>query len=90
MCNLSVHKEGRFEELLEQQGCKLLYLPLYSPDLNPIEEAFAKIKGLMRKAEARAHEALIETVSAAISAVTATSVQGFFIHCGCRLQGQLK
>jgi transposase len=66
-----------------------LYLPPYSPDLNPIEEAFAKIKSLMRKLEARGREALIEAMGAAISTVTATDVRGFFNHCGYRLQGQL-
>jgi hypothetical protein len=89
MDNLSAHKGDRVRELIEQQGCELLYLPPYSPDLNPIEEAFAKIKELMRKAEARAHEGLIETIGAAISAVTATDAQGFFNHCGYRLQCQL-
>jgi transposase len=48
MDNLSAHRPKRIRELIEQQGCKLLYLPAYSPDLNPIEEAFAKIKTLLR------------------------------------------
>jgi transposase len=79
----------RVRELIEQHGCELLYLPPYSPDLNPIEEAFAKIKGLMRKAEARTRGTLIETMGAAISAVTATDARGFFNHCGYRLQSRL-
>ena len=58
MDNLSAHKGERVRELVEQQGCKLLYLPSYSPDFNPIEEAFSKIKAFIRKAEARSHEAL--------------------------------
>src|SRR3712207_9382123 len=53
MDNLSAHKTDRVSELIERQGCELLYLPPYSPDLNPIEEAFSKIKGLLRKAEDR-------------------------------------
>jgi transposase len=86
MDNLSAHKGDRVRELIEQHGCELLYLPPYSPDLNPIEEAFAKIKGLMRKAEARTLRTLIETMGTAISAVTATDARGFFNHCGYRLQ----
>jgi transposase len=82
MDNLSAHKGERVRELIEQQGCKLLYLPSYSPDFNPIEEAFSKIKAFIRKAEARSHEALIEAMGAAISAVTARDARGFFEHCG--------
>jgi transposase len=59
MDNLSAHKGERVSELLEQRGCELLYLPPYSPDLNPIEEAFGKLKCLIRKAEARSREALL-------------------------------
>jgi len=52
--NLSAHKRERARELIEERGCKLLYLPPYSPDLNPIEEAFSKIKGLfLRRAQTR-------------------------------------
>jgi transposase len=59
MDNFTAHKGERVKELIEQRGCELLYLPAYSPDLNPIEEAFAKIKGFLRKAEARARETLV-------------------------------
>ena len=62
MDNLSAHKGERVRELIEGRGCELLYLPPYSPDLNPIEEAFSKIKGLLRKAEARSREALLEAL----------------------------
>jgi transposase len=82
MDNLSAHKGERVRELIERRGCEVLYLPPYSPDLNPIEEAFAKIKGVLRKAEARNREALIEAIGRAISAVTAQDVRGFFEHCG--------
>ena len=61
--NLSAHKGGRVKEIVEAAGCELVYLPPYSPDLNPIEQAFSKIKGLLRKAEARTREALIEAIS---------------------------
>jgi transposase len=82
MDNLSAHKGERVRELIEGRGCEVLYLPPYSPDFNPIEEAFAKIKGVLRKAEARNREALIEAIGRAISAVTARDVRGFFEHCG--------
>jgi transposase len=67
----------------------LLFLPPYSPDLNPIEEAFSKIKALLRKAEARTREGLIEAMGLALSAVTARDAWGFFEHCGYRRVGQL-
>ena len=83
--NLSAHKSERARALLEERGSQLLYLPPYSPDLNPIEEAFSKIKGALRKAGARTREALIEALGAAISAVTAGDAQGFFKHGGYHL-----
>jgi transposase len=75
MDNLSAHKGGRVKEIVEGVGCELLYLPPYSPDLNPIEQAFAKVKGLLRGAGARTREALIEAMGAALSAVSARDVQ---------------
>ena len=89
MDNLAAHKGEEVRELIEARGCELLFLPPYSPDHNPIEEAFSKIKGLLRKAEARTREALIEAMGAAISAVTADDARGFLEHCGYRLAGQL-
>ncbi len=89
MDNLSAHKGEEVRELIEARGCELLFLPPYSPDLNPIEEAFSKVKGLLRKAQARTREALIGAMGAAISAVTAWDARGFFEHCGYRRVGQL-
>ena len=80
--NLSAHKGERAKALLEERGGQLLYLPPYSPDLNPIEQAFAKIKGALRKAGARTREGLIEALGAAISAVTSGDARGFFKHGG--------
>jgi len=82
MDNLSAHKGGRVREILEERGCEALYLPPYSPDLNPIEQAFSKAKGLLRRAEARTREALVEAMGRALDAVTAEDVRGFFGHCG--------
>jgi transposase len=82
MDNLTAHKGERVRELIEERGCELLYLPPYSPDFNPIEEAFSKIKGLLRKGEARTREALVEAIGTAISAVTTKDARGYFEHCG--------
>ncbi len=89
MDNLGAHRPKRIRQLIEGQGCELLYLPAYSPDYNPIEEAFAKIKNLLRKAAARSKEALLEALAAALSAVTAADARGFFEHAGYRSTGQL-
>ena len=89
MDNLSAHKGGRVRELVEERGCEVLFLPPYSPDLNPIEEAFAKLKALLRRAGARTCEALIEAMGRALDAVTARDARGFFEHCGYRTPAQL-
>jgi transposase len=89
MDNLGAHKGGRVRELVEGRGCELLYLPTYSPDLNPIEQAFSKLKGLLRGAEARSRAALIEAMGRALGTVTATDARGFFRHCGYRTAAQL-
>jgi transposase len=88
MDNLSAHKGERIRELIEERGCELIYLPSYSPDFNPIEEAFSKIKGLVRKAEVRTKEALLEAIGWALSAVTTDDARGFFEHCGYRMPVQ--
>lgn len=89
MDNLSSHKGSRMRELVEARGCELVYLPAYSPDLNPIEEAFAKLKALLRKAEARTRETLIEALGKALEAVTANDARGFFEHRGYHATAQL-
>ena len=71
-------KPRRIRELIEDRGCEeLLYLPAYSPDYNPIEEAFSKIKGLLRKIGARSRETLIEVTGCALSAVSSREARGF-------------
>lgn len=89
MDNLGAHKPKRVKDLVEERGCELLYLPPYSPDLNPIEEAFSKIKGLLRRVEARTRGALVEAMGEALSAVSQKDVWGFFEHAGYRSLGQL-
>jgi transposase len=61
MDNLTAHKGERVREIIEERGCELVFLPPYSTDFNPIEQAFSKLKGLLRRAEARTREALIES-----------------------------
>ena len=88
MDNPSAHKGERIKGMIEGRGCQLVYLPSYSPDLNPIEEAFSKIKRLVRKAEARTREALIEAIGSALSAVNSEDARSFFEHCGYRIPVQ--
>ncbi len=82
MDNLSAHKGKKVRELVEARGCRVLFLPPYSPDLNPIEEAFSKVKASLRRARARSREALVGAIGRAISAVTARDAHAFFEHCG--------
>ena len=89
MDNLGAHRPKRVRELIEQRGCQLIYLPSYSPDYNPIEEAFAKIKNLLRKAAARTKKALVEAIGVALSAVTGADARSFFEHAGYLPTAQL-
>ena len=82
MDNLQVHKMKRVQQLIEECGCSLVFLPSYSPDFKPIEEAFSKVKTLLRKAKARSLEVLVEATGGALSAVTKEDARGFFSHCG--------
>ena len=80
--NLGAHKGERVRQLVEARGCELVFLPPYSPDFSPIEEAFSKIKSLLRKAKARERDALVEAIGRALSAITARDARGYFGHCG--------
>ena len=88
MDNLGAHKTQRVRELIEQRGCEVWFLPAYSPDLNPIEEAFSKVKALLRKATARTREELVEAMGEALSAVTSRDAAGWFAHCGYEIAAQ--
>lgn len=80
--NLSVHKQTALQQAVQAAGCEVLFLPTYSPDFNPIEQAFAKIKGLLRRTQARTTEALMDAIAHAIEHVTAGDAAGFFRGCG--------
>jgi transposase len=82
MDNLSVHRSKWVRELIEERGCQLWLLPPYSPDFNPIEEAFSKVKALLRRAQARVLEALFEATEDALVSVSAEDARGYFRHCG--------
>lgn len=88
MDNLSVHKSKRVERLIKQAGAELLFLPPYSPDFNPIEEAFSKVKSILRKASSRSKEALLEATGRALDAITYKDIRGFYSDCGYRLPVQ--
>ena len=82
MDNLGAHRGHRVRKLVEGRGCELVFLPPYSPDFSPIEEAFSKIKALLRRAKARTREALLEATGRAIDAVSARDARCYFGHCG--------
>lgn len=82
MDNLSSHKRARVREAIEAAGGRLLYLPPYSPDLNPIEQAFAKLKALLRKARERTVEGLWAFLGAALDLFSAEECQNYLRHCG--------
>jgi len=84
--NLSAHKVAGVRALIENAGAKLLYLPPYSPDFNPIEKAWAKLKQLLRAAKARTTEVLDEAVAEVLKAITADNAAAWFRHCGYGLQ----
>ena len=86
MDNLSSHKRARTRELIEAAGAALEYLPPYSPDLNPIEMVFAKVKGLLRSLAARTRQALWDAMQSVLDQVTASDAINCFGHCGYTLQ----
>jgi transposase len=86
MDNLSAHKQERVRELIEARACQLHYLPPDSPDLNPIEPAWSKVKTHWRALKARTQEALEAGVGAALKTITAQDARGYFGHCGYALQ----
>ena len=82
MDNLSIHQGKQVRQAIEAKGCQLLFLPAYSPDLSPIEEAFSKLKAYLRRVGARTHEALFDAIAAALLTVTSADARGWFTHCG--------
>lgn len=82
MDNLASHKHPHVRELIESAGATLLYLPPYSPDFNPIENLWSKVKQFLRSAAARTFDLLCDAIDAALASVTADDCRGYFSHCG--------
>ena len=86
---LGAHRPQRIRELIEARGADLVFLPSYSPEMNPIEEAFSKVKALVRKEGARrVREALVEAIGRALRALTPEDAASYFAHAGYRPQDQ--
>jgi transposase len=86
MDNLSAHKTQRVRELIEARGARLVYLPPYSPDFNPIEPCWSKIKTFLRAAKARTSERLDEAIKQAFETITEADARAWFSHCGYTLR----
>jgi transposase len=82
MDNLPVHKSRRVADAIQAAGCTLVFLPPYSPDLNPIENLWSKVKAILRKAAARTFESVVDATGDALRAVTPDDCDGYFRHCG--------
>ena len=84
MDNLAVHLSPRAADRIQQAGAVLWFLPPYSPDLNPIEKMFAKVKSYLRRAKARTATALEKAIAKALASITAADARAWFRHCGYR------
>lgn len=82
MDNLIAHKSKSVRRLLAAHGCRLLFLPTYSPDLSPIEKAFAKLKQYLRRVRAQTVDALIDAIAAALNLISPIDAIGYFANCG--------
>lgn len=82
MDNLGAHKNDLTLAMIEQAGASVRFLPAYSPDLNPIEMMWSKVKALLRKAQARDHPDLLAAIASALNAITPNDALGWFTHCG--------
>jgi transposase len=80
--NLRQHKSDRVRELIEARGARIWFLPTYSPDFNPIEEAFSKVKLALRRAQARTDDDLRVATWAAFATISNADAIGWFTHCG--------
>ena len=83
--NLSSHNSPAIQAAIEGAGCQLRFLPAYSPDYSPIEQALSKIKAYLRKQAARTQETLDQALADALETVTAQDARGWFAHCGYEL-----
>ena len=86
--NLSVHKSIVAQRLIDAAGCQVVFLPPYSPDFAPIEQAFSKLKQFLRRAEARTRATLDDAITAGLGTITAADARAWFAHCGYHFTGQ--
>jgi transposase len=87
--NLSAHTNAALRQLIAERGCEVRFLPPYSPDFNPIEHAFSKLKTALRRAEARTRETLEDAIAAGLDTITPSDAQAWFRHCGYAVPEQL-
>ena len=80
--NLGAHKDAEAIRLIESAGAEIWFLPPYSPDLNPIEKMWSKVKEFLRNAKARTEELLFDAIAAALKTITSEDAQGWFSSCG--------
>ena len=80
--NLSVHKSAYARTVVEASGCRVVFLPPYSPDFNPIEQAFSKLKSYLRRANKRTQDGLWDAIGAGLKQISAADAQGRYRHCG--------
>jgi transposase len=84
--NLNVHKSAAVREAIEARGCHVLFLPSYSPDFTPIEQAFSKLRQFLRRTGARTKDALIEAIGHGLDTITSEDAHNWFAHCGYRVE----
>jgi transposase len=82
MDNVSIHKQDEIEEIIEGRGAFVLFLPTYSPDFNPIENCWSKIKARLRSLKPRTLDDLLDALTKAFSSITVEDIIGWFTHCG--------
>ena len=80
--NVATHKQEEIEDLIEARGALVIFLPTYSPDLNPIENCWSKVKTMLRSLKPRTLEELLDALVAAFSSITIDTILGWFTHCG--------
>lgn len=82
MDNLSSHKSEKVRNMIDSRGARLVFLPPYSPDLNPIEKCWSKVKTALRAAKARTFDALVDALAKALRSVSLADIESWFAHCG--------
>lgn len=82
MDNVATHKQEEIEDLIEARGALVIFLPPYSPDLNPIENCWSKVKTILRSLKPRTLEELLDALVEAFSSITIDNILGWFTHCG--------